>query len=140
MNAAAPNKMATRTVPGSHGLHQDRHLRAHPYGGVAERRAFGSLVRDLGWAVPAGFTASPGVSVAVAGGGTVPGAFNLPAAATVLLVTALLVIGIRESATTNTILVVIKSVVLVVFVAVGIAYVRRDNLTPLVPPNTGDTA
>jgi basic amino acid/polyamine antiporter, APA family len=56
----------------------------------------------------------------------------------VLLVTALLVIGIRESANTNTLLVVIKSVVLVIFVAAGIAYVRRDNLTPFIPPNTGE--
>jgi basic amino acid/polyamine antiporter, APA family len=54
-----------------------------------------------------------------------------------LLVTALLVVGIRESANTNALLVVIKSLVLVVFVGVGIAYIRRDNLTPFIPPNTG---
>jgi basic amino acid/polyamine antiporter, APA family len=99
---------------------------------------FVSLMRDLGWTVPAGFTASPGVAVAVASGGTVAGVFNLPATVIVLLVTGLLVIGIRESANTNTLLVVIKSVVLVIFVAVGIAYVRRDNLTPFIPPNTGE--
>ena len=46
----------------------------------------------------------------------VPGVFNLPAAAIVLLVAALLVIGIRQSANTNTVLVVIKVVVLIVFV------------------------
>ena len=62
----------------------------------------------------------------------------MPAAVIVLLVTALLVIGIRESANTNTLLVVIKSVVLVIFVAAGIAYVRRENLTPFIPPNTGE--
>ena len=99
---------------------------------------FVSLMRDLGWIVPAAFTASPGVAVAVAGGGTVAGVFNVPAAVIVLLVTALLVIGIRESANTNTILVVIKSVVLVIFVVAGIAYVQRDNLTPFIPPNTGE--
>ena len=99
---------------------------------------FVSLMRDLGWVVPAGFTASPGVPVAVAGGGVITGVFNVPAAVIVLLVTALLVIGIRESANTNTLLVVIKSVVLVIFVAVGIAYIRRDNLVPFIPPNTGE--
>src|SRR5215204_276459 len=99
---------------------------------------FVSLMRDLGWVVPAELTASPGVAVAVAGGGTIGGVFNLPAAVIVLLVSALLVIGIRESANTNTILVVIKSVVLVIFVGAGIAYVRRDNLTPFIPPNTGE--
>ena len=99
---------------------------------------FVSLMRDLGWVVPAEFTASPGVAVAVAGGGTIGGVFNLPAAVIVLLVSVLLVIGIRESANTNTILVLIKIVVLVIFVGAGIAYVRRDNLTPFIPPNTGE--
>jgi APA family basic amino acid/polyamine antiporter len=99
---------------------------------------FVSLMRDLGWEVPAAFTASPGVPVTVASGYVAAGAFNAPAAVIVLLVTALLVIGIRESANTNTLLVVIKSIVLVIFVAAGIAYVRRENLTPFIPPNTGE--
>jgi APA family basic amino acid/polyamine antiporter len=55
----------------------------------------------------------------------------------VLLVTALLVIGIRQSAGTNTALVLIKSMVLIFFVALGAAYVRRANLTPFIPPNEG---
>jgi APA family basic amino acid/polyamine antiporter len=99
---------------------------------------FVSLMRDLGWEVPAAMTASPGVPVALSGGGIVAGAFNAPAAAIVVLVTALLVIGIRESANTNTLLVIVKSLVLVVFVGAGIAYVRRENLTPFIPPNTGE--
>ena len=99
---------------------------------------FVSLMRDLGWVVPAAFTASPGVQVAVAGGGVIAGVFNLPAAVIVLFVTALLVIGIRESANTNTVLVVIKSVVLVIFVVAGVAYIQRDNLVPFIPPNTGE--
>ena len=99
---------------------------------------FVSLMRDLGWELPAALTASPGVPVTLPGGGVVAGVFNAPAAVIVLLVTALLIIGIRESANTNTLLVVIKSVVLVIFVGAGIAYVRRDNLTPFIPPNTGE--
>ena len=35
-------------------------------------------------------------------------------------------------------LVVIKVMVLIVFVALGAAYVRRDHLTPFIPPNTGE--
>ena len=99
---------------------------------------FVSLMRDVGWEVPAALTASPGVPVALPGGGVVAGVFNAPAAVIVLLVSALLVIGIRESANTNTLLVIIKSVVLVIFVVAGISYVRRDNLTPFIPPNTGE--
>ena len=99
---------------------------------------FVSLMRDLGWTVPAAFTASPGVAVTVAGGDVVQGVFNLPAAIIVLLVSALLVVGIRESANANTVLVAIKSVVLVIFVVAGAAYIRRDNLVPFIPPNTGE--
>ncbi|MFN8574834.1 MAG: amino acid permease [Gemmatimonadaceae bacterium] len=98
---------------------------------------FVSLLRDLGLHIPAVLTAAPGVAVADPSGATVMGVFNLPATAIVLLVTALLTIGIRESANANAFLVVIKSAVLVLFVVVGVSYVRRDNLVPFVPPNTG---
>jgi APA family basic amino acid/polyamine antiporter len=63
--------------------------------------------------------------------------FNLPAAVIVLFVAALLMIGIRQSANTNTALVIIKAMVLVVFVVAGAAYVNRENLTPFIPSNTG---
>jgi APA family basic amino acid/polyamine antiporter len=85
---------------------------------------FVSLAHDVGLDVPA----------ALAGP---HGAVNLPAAVIVLLVSGLLIYGIRESANVNTALVVIKAAVLVVFVAAGAAYINRANLTPLVPPNTG---
>lgn len=98
---------------------------------------FVSLLHDLGVHIPAVLTAAPGVTVADPSGATVTGIFNLPATAIVLLVTALLTIGIRESANTNAFLVIIKSAVLVLFVVVGVSYVRRENLVPFVPPNTG---
>jgi APA family basic amino acid/polyamine antiporter len=89
---------------------------------------FVSLSRDLGITIPAALAAPPGAG---------PGVFNLPAAVIVVLVSALLVIGIKQSADTNTLLVSIKAAVLVVFVAAGAAYINRDNLTPFIPPNTG---
>jgi APA family basic amino acid/polyamine antiporter len=98
---------------------------------------FSSLIADAGLHVPAALSAAPGETVAIAGGATVSGMFNLPAAVIVLFVAALLMIGIRQSANTNTALVIIKAMVLVVFVVAGAAYVSRENLTPLVPPNTG---
>jgi APA family basic amino acid/polyamine antiporter len=88
---------------------------------------FGSLARDLGIAIPPALAGPPPVGV-----------FNLPAAVIVLLVSALLIVGIKESADTNTLLVGVKSLVLVVFVAAGAAYVNRANLTPFIPPNTGE--
>ena len=98
---------------------------------------FSSLIADVGLHVPAALSAAPGETVAIAGGATVNGIFNLPAAVIVLFVSALLMIGIRQSANTNTALVIIKAMVLVIFVVAGAAYVNRDNLTPFVPPNTG---
>ncbi|MBV6520437.1 MAG: putative amino acid permease YhdG [Gemmatimonadaceae bacterium] len=98
---------------------------------------FVSFMSDLGVHIPAALTAAPGQAVADASGATVMGLFNAPAAAIVLLVSGLLALGIRESASANAILVVIKSAVLVVFVIAGIAYVNREHLTPFIPPNAG---
>jgi APA family basic amino acid/polyamine antiporter len=97
-----------------------------------------SLLRDVGLELPAALTAAPGVTATMANGSVSAGVFNLPAALVVLAVCALLVVGIRESAATNTALVIVKSLVLVVFVAAGAAFVQRENLTPFVPPNTGN--
>jgi basic amino acid/polyamine antiporter, APA family len=83
---------------------------------------FVSLAHDVGLPIPAAWSAPP---------------FNAPAIVIVLLVSALLILGIKQSADTNTLLVAIKSLVLVVFVVAGAAYVRRANLTPFVPPNAG---
>src|SRR3954454_4368280 len=91
----------------------------------------------VGWS---GYFASlahdPGLDVPQALAGA-PGGFNVPASAIVLVVAALLIVGIKESADTNTVLVAVKATVLVVFVVVCAAYVNRANLTPFIPPNTG---
>ncbi|MFN0109325.1 MAG: amino acid permease [Blastocatellia bacterium] len=58
---------------------------------------------------------------------------NLPALLIVLLLTVLLVYGIRESARANTIAVVIKMAVLIFFVAFGAFYVSPTNWTPFNP-------
>ncbi len=96
-----------------------------------------SFLHDLGLALPPALTAAPGAVVTTAAGAAVAGAFNLPAALVVVLASALLGVGIRQSAGANTALVAVKALVLVVFVAAGAAYVRRENLTPFVPPNAG---
>ena len=82
-----------------------------------------SLLKDLGMPLPVALTHAP---------------FNLPAILVVALVAALLVIGVKESANANTALVVVKSLVLVLFIAAGASYVRRANLTPFIPPNDGE--
>lgn len=62
-----------------------------------------------------------------------PIVINLPAVFIVTLVTVVLVIGIRESATFNAIMVGIKIVVLLFFVSVGVFYVKPENWHPFAP-------
>ncbi|VBB45695.1 Uncharacterized amino acid permease YfnA [uncultured Paludibacter sp.] len=62
---------------------------------------------------------------------------NFPAVFVVAMMTTLLVIGIKESAKFNNIIVIIKVAVILLFIGFGIAYINADNWTPFVPANTG---
>ncbi|HEV8201974.1 MAG TPA: amino acid permease [Candidatus Polarisedimenticolia bacterium] len=62
-----------------------------------------------------------------------PIVLNLPAVVIVALVTWVLVIGVKESARINNLMVGLKIVILLLFVAVGCTYVRTDHLTPFFP-------
>jgi basic amino acid/polyamine antiporter, APA family len=97
-----------------------------------------SLLADLGIRVPPRLTAAPGQLVTLADGATTTGLLNLPAALVCLLITALLVVGVRESARANAVIVAIKLAVLVLFVVFCMRFVRTELWTPLVPPNTGE--
>jgi APA family basic amino acid/polyamine antiporter len=57
--------------------------------------------------------------------------FNLPAVGIMLLVTVVLVIGIRESATTNAVLVITKVAVVLFVIVVGIFFVNPANWTTI---------
>ncbi len=98
---------------------------------------FVSFLAGLGIHLPPTLTAAPGVRLVV-DGVEMHGVFNLPAFLIVVAVSALLVKGIKESARANTWMVVVKSVVLIVFVAAGAAFIKRANLHPFIPPNTGE--
>jgi APA family basic amino acid/polyamine antiporter len=63
----------------------------------------------------------------------VPLVFNLPAVLIVAAITGVLVIGIKESARVNAVMVGIKLLVLGFFVAVGSYYVRPANWHPYAP-------
>ena len=58
---------------------------------------------------------------------------NFPAAIIVLLVTAILVIGIKESARAAGMIVLLKLAVILFFIAVGAPAVNADNWTPFMP-------
>jgi APA family basic amino acid/polyamine antiporter len=59
--------------------------------------------------------------------------FNIPAFLIVLLLTVVLVRGIRESARTNNIMVLVKIVAILIFVFAGISFIHPANYVPFSP-------
>jgi APA family basic amino acid/polyamine antiporter len=84
-----------------------------------------NLLRPLGLALPHSLTAAPW--------GPEPGVMNLPAVLIVLLLTALLVRGIRESARVNLAIVLIKVAVIVLFIFLAVGHVNPANWRPFAP-------
>ena len=89
-----------------------------------------SLFRDtLGINYPLSLSAPPGMPIVDAAGNEVArGVFNLPAFLISIAVTLLLIRGIKESASFNSIIVIIKVLVVILFIIAGIGYVNMDNL------------
>ena len=86
---------------------------------------FVNIIKAMGINLPVWCSAPPG---------SVPGAvINLPAAAIVLLLTGLLVLGIKNSARFTTLLVAIKIIAVLVFLGVGFSHVNPANWTPFMP-------
>jgi APA family basic amino acid/polyamine antiporter len=96
-----------------------------------------SLLHDFGVQFPAALSAAPGTVVTLADSSTVTAVFNLPAVLIVAAVTALLVIGIKESADVNSVIVVVKVAVVLMVIAVGGLFVVSANWHPFIPPNRG---
>lgn len=98
---------------------------------------FTSVLADVGIHFPAAVSAAPGTVLVGPNGETVTAVFNLPAVLIAILVTALLVRGVRESATVNGIMVVVKLAVVLLVIASGLSFVDATRFTPLIPENTG---
>lgn len=98
-----------------------------------------SFLTEIGITIPGQFAAAP---FAYGGTGvhrwTSTGAIvNGPAVFIALLTTILLVLGIRESARFNTVLVLIKVGVVVTFILAGLWSIHPANWHPFIPANTG---
>ncbi len=99
-----------------------------------------SFFQDFGIHFPQQLAASPFEPVTLPDSGTViQGVINLPAMFIVAAISLLLIVGIQESARINAGIVVIKVTVVMVFIALGWAYINPANFTPFIPPNTGET-
>lgn len=88
---------------------------------------FQSLMAGFGLHLPAALMAAPG---AIPGVQTL---FNLPALLIMLIITAVLSLGVRESARFNNIMVAIKVAVVVLFIVVGARHVQPANWQPFMP-------
>jgi APA family basic amino acid/polyamine antiporter len=81
---------------------------------------------SFGVRIPERFLSDPFTPVEV--DGTMVQAFvNLPAMLIMILITAILVLGIRESAITNAVLVVVKVTVVLFVIGLGVNYINSDN-------------
>lgn len=97
-----------------------------------------SLLHTFGINLPAALIASPFQPVMLPGGAAFHGVINLPAVMVVVLVSLVLVLGIRESASVNSLIVVLKITVILVFIGLGWRFIRPSNLQPFLPQNTGN--
>ena len=96
-----------------------------------------SFLNGIGIHLPPELTAARGTVVTLADGSTVTAIFNLPAVIIIAIITTLLVIGIRESATVNDVIVLVKVAVVLLFIALAAHAVQPENWRPFIPPNAG---
>jgi basic amino acid/polyamine antiporter, APA family len=96
-----------------------------------------SFLHDLGITIPVSLTSAPFNYINEQGWVLSGSIVNLPAVVVCMFITILLVIGIKESARFNNVIVILKLVVLLLFIGCGISYINVDNWIPFIPENTG---
>jgi APA family basic amino acid/polyamine antiporter len=86
---------------------------------------FNNILNTIGLDLPVWATHAPGSAEG--------GIANLPAAIIVLIITGILILGVKESARTTGVIVVVKLAVVLFFIAVGFGSVEPANWTPFMP-------
>jgi basic amino acid/polyamine antiporter, APA family len=97
-----------------------------------------TLVRNLMCIDPNGAAVAAANGACAAGSVLQPGIINLPAILLVGLMSTLLVIGIKESASFNNVIVFIKVAIVILVIGFGFMYVQPANWHPFIPTNTGE--
>lgn len=98
---------------------------------------FVSFLKDFGIIIPHELCSAPFNHVIGQGWERTGSILNFPAVALVVLITVLLVIGIRESSRFNNVIVIIKLTVILLFIGFGISFIHVENWHPFIPENTG---
>ncbi len=104
---------------------------------VSWSRYVGSFLHDFGISIPARLVACPFDIIKLPDGSEAHGLVNIPAMFIIIVVSILLMLGIKESARVNDIIVVVKLIVVFTFIAIGFKYINWSNYHPFIPPNTG---
>ena len=99
---------------------------------------FSDFMRSVGLPLPTAFSTAPIALTGMHGVALTGAVVNLPAVLLIGMVTAVLIGGVHMSATFNNIMVVIKLFIVLIVIVVGLPHVHAQNLTPFVPPNTGE--
>lgn len=97
-----------------------------------------SFLRDFGIVIPGYLSSAPFIHDPNTGWQTTGAFMNLPAMFVVALMTTLLVVGIRETAGFNNLVVAVKIIVILLFIIFGFGFVVAANWDPFIPPNTGE--
>ena len=95
-----------------------------------------SFLADFGIYLPSSLAQAP-FEYDQNGWHTTGSIINFPAVFIVVLLTVLLIVGIKETVKFNNLTVIIKVIVVLLFVGFGISHIHPDNWTPFIPANTG---
>ena len=97
-----------------------------------------SFLGDFGIHIPAYLCQAPFDHIPGEGWIMTGNLINFPAMFIVLLVSGLLILGIRESASVNNLIILIKLAVILLFIGFGLSYIDTSNWVPYIPENTGE--
>jgi len=97
-----------------------------------------NLLEDFGLHLPAALTSAPIEKAADHSLQATGALINLPAVLIVAVLTWVCYRGIRESASMNNIMVIIKVAIIVLFIVAGLSFVDTSNWHPYLPENTGE--
>lgn len=101
---------------------------------------FLSLLGDFGLGLPQQFFSPPIDYSEVTGWFLTGNYINIPAICIMAVMGCLVTIGTKAAASVNNILVFLKMGVILIFILLGLSYIKGPNLQPFVPENTGTFA
>ncbi len=104
---------------------------------ISWSRYFEKVLELFGVHLPVEYMMSPFETTTLADGTVHHGLINVPAVGIIVLLSALLIRGTKESALVNNLIVLVKMAVVFLFIVLGWQYIKPENYHPFIPQNTG---